>query len=575
MGSPERFTVTVIVKQLSVAVLWIILVLMVSVPVWPAESPDYSLAVNRLVSINDYGVTTVTDSFNVTAKSTVPVESLLVAFPRKFEKDLRYLQARDAKGMTLQVDKDVEPSPDLYWVRIKFPRGIVSGEKYVFTTSMIFTSLVKMIEGGFELEFSMPILKADSQFANVTISVPFGSDFKLPRESPFRRFTFQQKPALYVYHSPWHANAPWNFTVAYTSVNQYIVYFRSASREVTLEPSGSLSVRDAYRLDNQGISLTALSIRLPEGARNVMLYDAVGPIWIQPRDTSDVSVAPRYIGGVKYNQSFTFELRYTLPSERFVKEIAWWGKYNFTIDVISNPRFWIIEKLNFTTRMPFGVQVEKATREPVSLKETPYQLSGHYTINDVTFLGDLKLSMLYRYPPLSAGLKELLWIGVAELAVIVLGATLMLRRVPQPVVTVPVDKIRLFVDLSDERLALRSEVDRLEAEVLRGALNKHEFRRRQKTIELRLNEASKAIETTKIDVKATGARYRELMTKMEQAEAVIETSKASQAQMRDQYRAGRISKETYEALASDLRKRAEKARDTLESSLIALREELM
>ncbi len=75
-------------------------------------------------------------------------------------------------------------------------------------------------------------------------------------------------------------------------------------------------------------------------------------------------------------------------------------------------------------------------------------------------------------------------------------------------------------------------------------------------------------------MKKAGSRYEELIKRIEKAEAEIEAAKASKAQVNLQYRSGKISKEVYEAVIGDIKKRMDKAESIIESALITLREEI-
>jgi len=64
-----------------------------------------------------------------------------------------------------------------------------------------------------------------------------------------------------------------------------------------------------------------------------------------------------------------------------------------------------------------------------------------------------------------------------------------------------------------------------------------------------------------------------MILRMEKAEAEIDANKLGEDHFRSQYRAGRISKEAHDRALDDLRRRMDKARETIETSLVTLREE--
>ena len=162
---------------------------------------------------------------------------------------------------------------------------------------------------------------------------------------------------------------------------------------------------------------------------------------------------------------------------------------------------------------------------------------------------------------------------MAELAVVAFVIVARLRRPPALKMLVPTESLKEFVELYDGRTALRNELERMTEDLTRGALNKHEYRRRRKTIELRMSEMDRALQPLRQELKAFHPRYNEILLRMEKAEGEIDTSRLSEDHFRSQYRTGRISKEAFEIELRDLNRRADKAKEVIETSLVTLREE--
>jgi chromosome segregation ATPase len=158
-------------------------------------------------------------------------------------------------------------------------------------------------------------------------------------------------------------------------------------------------------------------------------------------------------------------------------------------------------------------------------------------------------------------------------AVIVGFALVFRRRRPGVEVPAPVEKLREFVGLYDERLALSRELVVMDEDVARGSLVKHEFRRRKKVMDARLDEVNRSLMQLKIDLRTVSPHYDELIRSIDRSEAEVEASRASLTQVRGQYRAGRTTREAYDHLVNDITKRIDRAQETIETALITLREE--
>ncbi|MEM3048633.1 MAG: hypothetical protein QXK72_05405, partial [Candidatus Bathyarchaeia archaeon] len=136
-----------------------------------------------------------------------------------------------------------------------------------------------------------------------------------------------------------------------------------------------------------------------------------------------------------------------------------------------------------------------------------------------------------------------------------------------------VGKIRRYIELQDDKRALRLEIERRSEELSRGAITKHEYRRMRKSLDSRLSEINRSLATLKNELKSIDPRYLEMANRLERAESEVEALKASENQLTSRYRSGQLSREVYESMLSDLRKKIGKAEETIESIIVMLREE--
>jgi hypothetical protein len=137
----------------------------------------------------------------------------------------------------------------------------------------------------------------------------------------------------------------------------------------------------------------------------------------------------------------------------------------------------------------------------------------------------------------------------------------------------PSELIGRFVELYDEKSAMRLEAEKMDEDLLRGALNRHEFKRRRRVIDLRVAELDRTLAPVKDQLSKSNPRYQDMIKRLERAEADIQVVRTTSADLRNQYRSGRIARELYESLISDLAKRKEKAQQTMDTIVINLREE--
>jgi hypothetical protein len=407
----------------------------------------------------------------------------------------------------------------------------------------------------------------------MTITAGAGSAFAGPAWLNLTTTSTEANVYLKGYFAPIEPYTTRSFVLNMTSTGQFIVRVPDVVREIRFAQDGSIEISETYDLESLGGSVSSIDLTLPLNSTDVMAYDQIGQLWDSSKDGPDVSVGPRYSGGIGLNRTFTFTLKYRLDPATYVKEVSRWGTNECKLSLYSNLENWVIDKLETNIVTPDGFSITSISPSPSSTSQTLFYHNLTYTLTDVTPYTDLGLSLEYNYVPYWSGSSLLAWLAIVELAI---AAVVVISKVRKPAalkVAVPSDKLKQFVELYDGRTALRLELDRMSEDLARGALNKHEYRRRRKTIEFRMGELDRALQPLKEDLKASHPRYAEMITRMEKAEAEIEANRLGEEHFRTQYRSGKMSKDAYERALDDLNRRIDKAREIIETSLVTVREE--
>jgi hypothetical protein len=552
----------------------IFLVLLSLAPIVNAEyqsTTSYSVKADRIISINDWGVTTVNDTLNISNNGETPLRDMLVGFPRDYSEGLRYITAIDGRGRILAVERVVNATSPICWLSVKFQEPVPPKQKYNFTLTTLFLDLVKFKNKTFYFTFAAyPSLVVDADYCNVTVVPPTYLGLNIPYG--FSSTKFNDKSALNRFQTPLKAYANTTLHFNFTSTSLRLVRCGWIEREIYFDPYGDVYVSDSYRIKNVGSTIRSITIQLPKGASEVSAYDSAGPIRLERGAQESVSVSPRY-GTFDEKLNFTFTLKYKLPSKNYVKQLEWWGLYDSKLNLTPNLNF-IADRLNVVIIMQRGMTIEWISQTPnATFTSSWYEKALVYNFTNVTPLHDLQLEVKYRYPAFWAALRPLGWTAAIAAVACAILVVKRVRKPLAPAVAVPVEIIREFIELYDEKNTLRLELDKMREDLARGALTKHEFRRRRKLIELRVDELSRSLSTVKEKLRATHPRYDEMVRKIERAEAEIDAARASETQILTQYRAGKITKEVYSSLMTDLKKRLDKAKETIDSLIITLREE--
>jgi hypothetical protein len=562
--------------------LLLVLALVVAVPTHAQTTPPPQLTIDisRTAYIGEYGVVHIIDNFTVHNSGTTPASYLDFGVLSVFKGDLYYVDAKDSQGKSLVVDTNVNQTSGFYWMRVHFANQLPFNSTYRFTVDSIVGHIITIAPNGLLYNFSAaPVLTQDARLANVTLLGAVGSSFAVAQNSTYTQKTVAGLPALVKQYKPWKAYSTETFFGPYLTVSQYLVDVASVERDIKIGSSGTLSILDTYNLHNYAIPITSLTITLPDGATNVMAYDVVGAMWTTPKDPGppyQVSIAPRYGEGIRGKENFTFSLSYSLPQSEYLKQVNWWGNYNLTLPMLNNREDFVFDSATVKIMVPSGIRIDDVilpTSNPISPPIQYDPVKRQVQLQDVTVSSNVTLSVFFSFIPFWAAFEYLPWLLGIEVAFAAVVLADRIRRGPEIAIPVPVEKLREFVGLYDERISLSRELVAMEEEVARGGMVKHEFRRRTKVMDSRLDEINKSLMAVKAEIREISQHYDELIRRIDRAEAEIQVSRSSLNQVRTQYRSGKTTRETYDAMVNDLTKRIDRAEGTVETILITLREE--
>jgi len=550
-------------------------------PAYAATPPhsNQTIEIQRVIAPGPYSVVHVADSFTLINNATTPASSLDLGYLKMYRNDFYYLDAKDNLGVSLKIDLDVNSTSEFYWVRVNFAHEINPNNSYKFIVTTVFNNLIKPAGQGFEFNFTAaPILTQDARFANVTFLASQDSSFVTLPNSTYVSTKVNGFPALLNKYQPWKAYSKAFFYAPIRSVSQQLLNLRHAERDIIIREDGSLGIKDRYAVYNPSIALSNIILTLPDNAHNVMAYDPVGAMWAtsqNPTSPYQVTVTPRY-QTLRGSESFNFSLSYDLPSSGYLKQTNWWGGYNLTLPLFNDKEDLLITDCTVKIITPNGISLNDLKLPPQSPITPPFQVSDNYQtikLRGITNQNNLTFSLIFNYLPFWSAIQILPWIFISEVTIFAAIIVSKYRRGPSISVPIPVERLREFVSLYDERLALSRELLAMEEDVSRGSMVKHEFRRRSKVMEVRLDEINKLLMGVKSELRTISPHYDDLIRRIDRAEAEAEGSRASVNQVRGQYRSGKITREAYDTVTRDIAKRIDRAEETVETILITLREE--
>jgi len=540
-------------------------------------SSSCTVTVSRSITTNNWGVSFVSDQFSLTTGSS-PVSQITLGIASSLSGKLRFTEAVDLQSNQLRISPlklaSLLSGGNYSAMDIAFPSAKTG--TYSFNLTSVYSDLLSFNSTSNNFVFAFepfPLMDDNYNVTSATLSVKTG-DWQSPKVSSVNG-TF----ASATFSSQAIPLKPFNTTVAAmtfsSSGTSQSIFDVTANRTITLAQTGSIQVTDFYNMTNKSHDLSSLTLPLPKNVQTATARDIIGTVSTLTAapatdGTNTVTFIPRFatVKPLKAGASFSVRISYALPSQSYLTSIGL-GRFELSFRLFDNVKF-SEPTLQMKIVTPMGFRLD-------SFSGQTFTSSGNQIlvqVATVTPMSNLSFTMDYQLDPFWASLSALSWAGLAvgSIAAVVLavGATSMAGVA---VSGAPSELIGRFVELYDEKSAMRLEAEKMDEDLLRGSLNRHEFKRRRRVIDLRIAELDRTLAPVKDQLSKSNPRYQDMIKRLERAEADIQVVRTTSADLRNQYRSGRIARELYESLISDLAKRKEKAQQTMDTIVINLREE--
>jgi hypothetical protein len=533
-----------------------------------------SVDVDRSITTNDWGTTFVNDTVHVRAQSAVSF--LTLGIPSLIATNLHQISAEDGQGKGVQANPLPANQTGKYLpYQFVFPASETGN--YTFTVRSVFSDLVSFDKSSTKYTFSFsafPVVDASSGSVSANVTV-LTRDWPTPVTIPGNATTsggrLSMPSAGSIQVKPFNATV-WKTTFSATGTSQNM-FDVAAARTINILSAGSVQVADTYNVTNRGRDAPNIVFSLPPGAGSVACNDLIGQLdpsncltAVLGDGSVSVTFSPRF-STVKNGGSAVATLRYTLSGGSYVSTTGL-GQYSLAFNLFNSVKF-VTASLQTRIVFPTGGRIGSVSGQTPDISGNQVLLSA----SRVTPYSSLGFTMTYSLDPFWSSLAPLSWA-----ALIVGGITagaLVLSSGAQAggVGFTPFQGITRFVELYDEKSSLRLEGEKLEEDVGRGAVAKYDYKRRRRVMDLRLVELDRLLNPLKEELSSSQSRYAEMFKRVERAEAELQQVKTSLEDLRNQNRAGRISRQLYDQLSADLVKRRNRAQQTIDNVVIGLREE--
>jgi hypothetical protein len=555
--------------------------------------------IDRFANITKYGLVRIEDNLEFKNLDNNPVTSVFIGIPLSISDKLVYLKSTGDAGDTLFIDRSYLVMNEFEMIKIYFNSPLLPYQtekiqvihsyknllEYVLnpaTTSqevtfkgLVYPALPYKAKGEIETMFFVPDNSENIEggwgFENPSLffirynfnflSGTIGDDFILPfmenlNEDKLIQITFNN--------------------LAYTKIE-----ISEINREIFVSPWSIIKVNDEIVIENKGaIDFTVFSLDLPSVATGIYVSDDIGEILgVSVTAISDAKQVEINLlsnrARLLPNSSFRLKLRYYLPFEQYYS--ANWLQESIQFDIFSTTYDFLGHQQNIKIIIDGCYNVDYISSPPdfimrshgttTLIYTSTYVLPEETKIIQFTFTIDL-FDLLLR--PI---IIILLIALVASIYVLRLKTT---KKDREEVLLkqefIPVNEIREFCSLHEEKNALILEIRQAEEDAKRKKIAKKNLKNIVGKNNSKIDEIQQELIPFKKILIESGEAFENIVKRLDVLEVERLSIKDSLNLLESRYKRGRLpSRAAYIKLSDDFKKRRKKIDRTIDKFIQQLR----
>ncbi|MBD3228335.1 MAG: hypothetical protein GF329_09120 [Candidatus Lokiarchaeota archaeon] len=376
------------------------------------------------------------------------------------------------------------------------------------------------------------------------------------------------------------------------TINFYITFttgtpmygFISVKQEIDLNNIGYIQVAEEHEVRNIGPgsmdALSSIKFAIPSDAKNIMIYDLYGQLSFNEKsggsfNNISISLTPnRY--AIRIGEKFTYNVEYVLPIENYM---------SFSGDIVSVNIDLLLGRFNsqvyhFISHLilPKGSMIQSFTGDNIIINCIDGKPTITFDDYGITDSSNAQVNIQYN----SAGSYWFI-LGHPLIIALIIGVIASLyvvfkRAIPTTGIkierktVVPSSIVREFCFLYEQKIALMSEIDKLDKQYQRRKLRSREYRKLLKNTENNISDIDKSLDEIKPEFRSVGGRYKEIVDKLEILEGEKTTIKDSLVRLKARYKRKQIKPIAYRKLNRDFKKRINKIKSNMERLVQELRD---
>ncbi|MFW9942303.1 MAG: hypothetical protein ACFFFT_14795 [Candidatus Thorarchaeota archaeon] len=555
--------------------------------------------VDREAKLNSYGLLIFEDSIDIQNLNNFPISSIFFGLPAYNPENLVFFKAIGTNENTLLAERSSIIMNGWEMIVIYFNSPLLPHQTrsieftYIFNNIMSFTFLDKQyvntlvtvypilpykIQGDITAYFGVPQEAADVEgewgtpivevnkllYAFDDVRTILGIDYI----TPFLE-NLEDKSVVQI-----------TFTIEENTKAE----IKEIKRDIFISPWGIIRVNEKYLLKNLGvINFYTVTMKIPKHASNLYVFDDLGELPAEVVESlgntkyKEISISNRF--NIVPNSTFSFNIEYNLPFEKYVSFD--WFQESIQIDLLSTIYDYMGRDQTIKVIIDGCYNIDSISEYPDAIKKTRGTTVLVYKSDFVLPLESMVIQFTFTIDLFDLLLRPIIFMLIISIIASIYVLTVKVRKKERDVIIlkrefIPVNEIREFCSLYEEKNALTLEIRQAEEDTRRKKIAKKNYKNILDKNTSKIEEIQQEINPFKKILLETNVTFENVIKRLDLLEAERISVKDSLNLLESRYKRGRLpSRAAYLKLSDDFKKRRRKIERNIDKLIQQLRSYLL
>ncbi|MFX0080235.1 MAG: hypothetical protein ACFE94_00625 [Candidatus Hodarchaeota archaeon] len=555
--------------------------------------------VNREVNIKNYGLVIFEDSIEIKNLNNYPISSIFFGLPAYNPEYLIFFKATGISGNTLLAERSSIIMNGFEMMVIYFNSPLLPHQtstivfSYVYNNIIIYTLLEDQ-----KVEFLStvyPVLPYKQQ--GDIIAYYRASEDAESIEGEWGKpiggvntllYTFEDLRNILgiTYITPFLENLDDKMVIqiSITNKEKTKAEMKEIKRDIYISPWGIIKVREKFSIENLGeISFYTVSLKIPQHASNLYISDDLGELLTEVNEIPGTSKYKELIVKNRFNiypnSIFNFKVEYNLPFENYVS--LNWFQESIQIDLLTTIYDYLGRDQTINVIIDGCYNVDSISQYPDAIKKNQGTTVLVFKSDFISPSESMVIQFTFTIDVFDLLLRPIIIMLLISFIASIYVLTVKTRKKERDTMIlkrefIPVNEIREFCSLYEEKIALILEIQKAEEDSRRKKMAKKNYKNILDKNTSKIEEIQREINPFKNILLETNITFENVIKRLDLLEAERISVKDSLNLLESRYKRGRLpSRAAYLKLSEDFMKRRRRIERTIDKLIQQLRSYLL